>query len=306
MRIFISSTYEDLALHRERVAQAIERLGQERTRMEVFGAQPDNALKASLEEVAASEAFVGIYAHRYGFVPYGVGSITEIEFDEALRLELPMFCFIIEDDYPWPPTQVEMEPGRSKLLALKDRIKGTVVRETFTTPDDLAFKVSAALGRFLVKYSVMTALADASTTQRVGSQGAQDQVARRAERLEPILHGARVLLVNDVPAEMHHVLRILRSLGLEVLVATTTEVGLAMLQVNECDVVISDMRRGDDAQAGTKLMAAMRAQNLYRPTILTPGRYLPELGTPPYAFGITNRVDELLNLLFDVLERARG
>ena len=38
MRLFLSSTYEDLAVHRQMAAQALERLGQQGIRMEVFGA----------------------------------------------------------------------------------------------------------------------------------------------------------------------------------------------------------------------------------------------------------------------------
>lgn len=307
MRIFISSTYEDLAGYRDRVAEAIERLGQERTRMEIFGARPETALRASLDDVAMSDAFVGIYAHRYGYLPPGSDkAITEAEFDSALEHGVPTFCFVIDEGYPWPPKYVEADPGRSRLRALKDRVATTVVRETFTTADDLAFKVVAALGRFIIQNMVKDALDAASGSQPVGSQHAQNQVARRAQRLAPILRGARILLVNDVPDEMRHVIRVLRELDVEVVVVTSTDMALAMLEADSFDGVISDMKRGNEPDAGTKLIHAMRERDLHRPTILTPGRYEAKLGTPPFAFGITNRVDELLNLLFDSLERTRG
>ena len=47
------------------VAGALERLGLQLARMEMFGARPEEPTKACLEEVEASELFVGIYAHRY-------------------------------------------------------------------------------------------------------------------------------------------------------------------------------------------------------------------------------------------------
>ena len=65
MKVFISSTYVDLVEHRAKVAEAVERLGQQRVMMEVFGARPSEASDASLDEVEASDVFVGIYAHRY-------------------------------------------------------------------------------------------------------------------------------------------------------------------------------------------------------------------------------------------------
>ena len=43
-----------------------------------------------------------------------------------------------------------------------------------------------------------------------------------------------------------------------------------------------------------------------RPTIFTVGNYDPSRGTPPYAFAITNRIDDLINYVFDALERTHG
>jgi hypothetical protein len=120
--------------------------------MEVFGARPQEPEAACLDEIEKSDLFVGIYAHRYGFVPEGESlSITEAEFKHAQKHAKPSFCFLVDDDYPWPPKMIEGEPGRSKLYALKNTVSTSVVRETFTTPDDLAFKVAASLGRFLAQ-----------------------------------------------------------------------------------------------------------------------------------------------------------
>jgi hypothetical protein len=43
MKVFLSSTYEDLVEYRAKAAQAIERLGQRGIRMEVFGARAQEA-----------------------------------------------------------------------------------------------------------------------------------------------------------------------------------------------------------------------------------------------------------------------
>jgi hypothetical protein len=57
---------------------------------------------------------------------------------------------------------------------------------------------------------------------------------------------------------------------------------------------------------GIKLLSQMCKQGFHVPIIFIVGRLNPSLGTPPFAFGITNRVDECLNLVFDALERTRG
>ncbi len=132
------------------------------------------------------------------------------------------------------------------------------------------------------------------------------QVARRAERIASFIEGARLLLVNDVPREMSSVVSVLESLKLSVTIATSTEQAVIELRGPTFDVVISDMRRNGDEGAGVALLQTMRASQIMTPVIFTVGRYQPERGVPGGAFGITNKVDELLNLVFDALERTRG
>jgi len=50
MKIFLSSTFVDLVEHRKLVAEALERLGQQGVRMEIFGARPDEPMEACLAE----------------------------------------------------------------------------------------------------------------------------------------------------------------------------------------------------------------------------------------------------------------
>lgn len=307
MKIFISSTYKDLVDHRARTAEAIERLGQQGVRMEVFGARPSEATEASLEEVEESDLFVGLYAHRYGYVPTGSElSITKRELDHARKIGKPTFCFVVDDNHPWPPKYIEEEPGRTWLGALKEEISESLIRDTFTTPEDLAFKVAASLGRFLLKQKVKSELAQAAKGEPAITDRILDQVARRAERLLPIIKGARVLLVNDVPRQMTHVIQILQDLAVEVEVVTNSEMALDMLATASFDAVISDMARDGIDDEGLKFLNLMRQRGVHRPIVFTVGRYKPERGTPAYAFGITNRVDDLLNFLFDIFERERG
>lgn len=151
MRVFVSSTYKDLVDHRRAVADALERLGLGLDRMETFGARPDGAPRACLSGVEASELFVGIYAHRYGYIPGGSAvSITEAEFDHAFNLRRPTFCFFVDEGYPWPEDLREGEPGRSQLRKFRERVEKLVVRDSFTTPEVLAGRVATSVGRYLL------------------------------------------------------------------------------------------------------------------------------------------------------------
>lgn len=307
MKVFLSSTYVDLIEYREKAANAIERLGQQGVRMEVFGARPAEATSVCMREIETSDAFIGIYAHRYGFLPKGSdASITEQEFDFAQSKAKPSFCFLVDEDFAWLPRMIENDPGQSKLYAFKKKVSQMVIHDTFTTPEDLAYKVASSLGRFLIMQKIKEELDRVPGRDRVSTPQGRDQVARRASRLQGIISGARVLLVNDVPQKMSNVIAIISELGVNVQVATNSDDALSMLANEKFHAVISDMRRGKREDEGMRFLNRMRKQQLHKPTIFTAGQYEPSRGTPPYAFGITNRVDELLNLLFDILERVRG
>jgi len=309
MKIFISSTYSDLIEHRKKTAEAIERLGQQGIRMEVFGARSEDATEVSLDEINQAELFVGIYAHRYGYIPQGSEqSITEMEYHYAAEHKKPLFCFIVDDDYPWRPAFIETEPARRRLSAFKEKVKTTVVRDSFTTPDELAFKVAASIGRYLFTQAVKKNLDRVADKEpiAVGSEQTRSQVARRAERLSLIISDSKILLVNDAPSEMQHVIRILESLKIAVTITTSSTQALSLLSKGSFDLIISDMRRENVPDEGLRFLEQIRLQGLHHPTIFTVGQYEPGRGVPPYAFGITNRVDEMLNLTFDILERVRG
>lgn len=153
MKVFISSTYNDLIEYRAAAIRAVEGTSYQAAKMEVFGAQPDEPLQACLKEVEQSDLFIGIYALRYGFIPKGDDkSITEMEYIHAKKLGKQIFCFILdEENQPWLQKWVEEEPGKSKLKDFKQRIANTC--DYFTTPDDLRAKVANALSRFVANHS---------------------------------------------------------------------------------------------------------------------------------------------------------
>jgi putative methionine-R-sulfoxide reductase with GAF domain len=157
MKVFVSSTYVDLIEHRAGVHDAVAHLGHQPGAMEVFGAQPDEPLVACLREIDACDVFVGIYAHRYGFVPESSQfSVTELEYEHASMRGMPRFCFLVDEDHPWPPKFIEDGESRTKLAAFKARVQKDLTTDTFTTKDALAYKVTSALGRFLTSSGFLT------------------------------------------------------------------------------------------------------------------------------------------------------
>lgn len=154
MKVFISSTYKDLIEYRAASIRAVEGTNYQASKMEVFGARPDEPLDACLKEVEESELFIGIYALRYGFIPEGAEvSITEMEYLHAKKLGKPIYCFLLdEENQPWLKKWIEGEPGKAKLENFKKRIQKVHVCDYFTTPDDLRAKVSNALSHYVANH----------------------------------------------------------------------------------------------------------------------------------------------------------
>jgi hypothetical protein len=69
MRIFVSSSFEDLREHRAAAIRVLRQLGHEVLAMEDMITASAAPLAKVLEMVDRSEAYVGIFAWRYGYVP---------------------------------------------------------------------------------------------------------------------------------------------------------------------------------------------------------------------------------------------
>jgi HAD superfamily phosphoserine phosphatase-like hydrolase len=149
-RVFVSSTVRDLTRHRTAVIDKIEQLGATVVAMEMFGAR-DARPKAECLRIIREETdvLVGIYAHRYGFIPPGDEiSVTQQEYEQALVAKVPTFVYIVDRDYRWPSDQIETGTSGDKLAVFLETLKADRVVERFTTPSDLAASVAADLGRY--------------------------------------------------------------------------------------------------------------------------------------------------------------
>ena len=151
LRVFISSTVRDLEAHREAVIDKVEQMGATVVALEQFGAR-DARPKAECLRIIREETdvLVGIYAHRYGFIPKGdEKSITQQEYEQALVAKKPTFAYIVKTEYDWPADQVEGGVGGEKLSTFLTQLKEDRIVERFTTADKLAGSVVADLGRYV-------------------------------------------------------------------------------------------------------------------------------------------------------------
>jgi hypothetical protein len=169
IRVFISSTLEELASERVAARRAIQRLRLVPVWYE-SGARPHpprSMYRAYLEQ---SQVFVGIYWQRYGWVGPGM-DISGLEDEYRLAAGKPMLLYLKR---PAP----DQEP---RLTALIDSIRaaGTMSYRTFATPRELE--------RLLVDDLAVRSCREVGT-EEIAGVGRDSGLVSRAERPE-VVHG---------------------------------------------------------------------------------------------------------------------
>nr|VFK56992.1 MAG: protein of unknown function (DUF4062) [Candidatus Kentron sp. TUN] len=144
-KVFISSTGKDLEKYRQAAIDECNRLGMTPIAIEFFEAMGVGAVEGSKKKLDEAELYVGIFAHRYGYIEDGFDkSVTEIEFDYAGKRGLERLCFLVDHKFNWPPDTIDYQ-NHQQLQAFKDRVEKGVIRKNFTTVDDFSLKLHRAL-----------------------------------------------------------------------------------------------------------------------------------------------------------------
>lgn len=149
-QIFISSTYEDLKEERRKVQDTILSMYQFPIGMEMFSAGNEEQWEIIQETIDSSDYYVLIIGHRYGSViekgEYAGISYTQKEFRYALSKKVPVLAFLIDNNVSITPDKMEDDSvKKQKLDDFKKEAKDGRMVEWWTSPEDLASKVSIAL-----------------------------------------------------------------------------------------------------------------------------------------------------------------
>src|SRR5262249_50195028 len=100
MKVYISSTYQDLTEHRQAVDRALRRRGHDVIGMEQYVAEGSMPLSRCQEDIRGVDAYVIIVAWRYGYAPEDTvanpqrRSITELEYETARKEKKPILAFL--------------------------------------------------------------------------------------------------------------------------------------------------------------------------------------------------------------------
>jgi len=149
--------------------------------MEYFGSRDEITRRASLDEVDRSHIYIGIFAGRYG------SGVTEDEYRRARELHLPCFTYLkdeatISAEWREPDTDKAV-----RLAALKEDIRKAHTVITFSTPDDLAAKLTADLHRWLVDAYLNPRLEVTTTRHSVKPERPPEGFVPRAAEFDQLL-----------------------------------------------------------------------------------------------------------------------
>lgn len=150
VRVFVSSTWLDLQQERLAVEKALSRIHQTKLKgMEYFGSRDETTREVSVKEVDRSDVYVGIIGGRYG------SGITEEEYRRARQKKLPCFLYFKKEELiPKKGGRDREKKKQAQLATWKAELRKAHVLGTspFTSPDDLAARVTADLSNWLLDH----------------------------------------------------------------------------------------------------------------------------------------------------------
>lgn len=153
LNVFISSTWLDLRPEREAVEAVLQRLREMKfVGMEYFGSREDAPKEASLGEVDRCQLYIGIFGNRYG------SGITEAEYRRARERGMPCLIYNQVESVAKPEWNETDVNKASRLKALKEELSGEYVVSEFSSPHDLAARLTADLHRWLIDTVYMPAV----------------------------------------------------------------------------------------------------------------------------------------------------
>jgi hypothetical protein len=160
--VFVSSTFNDLRNHRERAIQQLRDAGYHVNGMENWPPDDRQPWKFCPEEVRKCQLVVSLVGYRRGWVPDGKNrSITQLEYDEAVRYGIDVLPFLVSDsasDWPAEFDERKSDPG---MEPWRNAIRSQAGNERFHFRTDVkTLDILPAVTRWQQRQQERTRLAD--------------------------------------------------------------------------------------------------------------------------------------------------
>lgn len=164
-----------------------------------------------------------------------------------------------------------------------------------------AYQASLALNSKDVEAIKKRILPTEKIEQKVKRQELQKS---RQDLNEALAQRATILWVDDRPDNNIHERQALEAVGINFVLAVSTEEALEMLNQQQFDAIISDMGRPPDAQAGYTLLDKLRSDGNQTPFVIYAGSKTPEHVAESQrrgAVGCTNHANELFGMVLSAI-----
>lgn len=199
--------------------------------------------------------------------------------------------------------------NRNRLGAVLDRVSGLKAMGVEVQLDAVK-SLSKAVASLSDDLRIQTTVSGEVKNIRVTEDDGRRAI-KRAEYAIDALRNRAVIWVDDLPQNNVYEVHVLELLGLKVIQVTNNEDAISMIKSSSqrIHVAISDIGRPDREPSGLELLDSFAENSLdipliYYVTIVNKDKPWPSTSNrETKAFGLTNRPDELVHFLLDVLER---
>ena len=158
LKIFISSTYEDMIEYRNAVSTALNSIEQLPVGMEHFVSSPEKSLEVCLSDVRRCQIYILLVGMRYGSIDADTGkSYTELEYEEARKYNIPVLAFVIDESKcAILPKYVDVGEKAKKLAEFKHKLDSEHLVSRFESTDNLKTLVVQAVEAQIDKINKIT------------------------------------------------------------------------------------------------------------------------------------------------------
>jgi hypothetical protein len=130
---------DDLKSERQALCRIVFELGHIPVCMDSVDITEKTGWRIIKNNIAASDYFVSLVAHRYGLLPEGFGGktgATEIEYAQAIKARVPVLALIIADKARWKAAKKDKEPKAAAALnEFKEKLKSHPFSEWLNMQD---------------------------------------------------------------------------------------------------------------------------------------------------------------------------
>ncbi len=154
MHIFISSPLSGLQVIREYLLKHEKDLGVSFVSMEAFLSSPNTPKDECLEHLRRSDCVILLVGPEYGSIdPISNSSYTEVEYDEAISLKIPIFPFVMSNSVvEWSPQDSDPEM-RTRHASFYAKIKQNHTIGTFLDGKELIEKIFPSIEQYKERLS---------------------------------------------------------------------------------------------------------------------------------------------------------